>query len=382
MKVCFETFGCRLSRAEALQQEADYLAAGWTTTTSHAEADLILVRGCSVTHRAQRDTEKLLAHLRAKYPNTRVLAVGCIQDNLNRLPTRPVLPSGTVPTRTARAYLKVQDGCNSACTYCIVPTFRGKAQSLPFQEVLDTAQKFIAAGYHELVVTGCNLAQYADNNRRLPELLAALAALAPDCRIRLGSLEPSPVAPAVIDVMAETPNLCRFLHIPIQSGSDRILIAMKRPYLLRAVETLLRQATQRLPNLGLGCDLITGFPGELQTDFFATEALLRRHPFTKAHVFPYSERPGTPAAHFPESISPGIRSERAHALAALANEFRTHYVQRFKGRIVEVLVEDERGAGWTSEYVWCQFRGRATRKELVRVRVLNIQDHILIGERL
>ncbi len=382
MKVCFETFGCRLNRAEALQLEADYLANGWTTTNSHNEADLIIVRGCSVTHRAQRDTEKLLAHLRDKYPQKRILALGCLTQKSQIPESNLIQPQGAVPTRTARAYLKIQDGCNCSCTFCIVPTFRGKSRSIPFSEILTTAQKFIASGYHEIVVTGCNMAQYLDNNRRLPELLAALAALTPDCRIRLGSLEPSPVASAVVDVMAETKNICRFLHVPIQSGSDRILSAMKRPYLHKDIDSLIVKAVQRLPGLGLGCDIITGFPGEFETDFLATRTLLKSLPFTKAHIFPYSERPGTPAARFPDVVPPSVRSARAHELAALAQEQRTLYVHRFKGRCVDVIVEDEHGAGWTSEYVWCRFRGTAKRKEWVRVRVLGLDGHILVGERI
>ncbi len=381
-RVSFETFGCRLNRAEALQMEADYIAAGWQVTDSHKDADLIIVRCCSVTRRAEADSQKLIDHLHAKYPRTRVLAVGCIKEKVGRAPTRPVASSGTVSTRTARAYLKVQDGCNGACTFCIVPTFRGKSVSTPFQDVLATAQKFIAAGYHELVVTGCNLSHYLSDGKRIPEVLAALADLSPDCRIRLGSLEPSPVAATAVDVITEKANICNFLHVPIQSGSDRILSAMRRPYLHREVDALLKKATTQMPGLGLGCDIIVGFPDEKDIDYFATQSLLSRHPFTKAHIFPYSERPGTQAIQLTGALPREVRHARARELARQMDEVRTRYVRRFLGHVVEVVVEAEDPCvGWTAEYVWCQFKGFAKRKELVRVLITDLQGHILLGKR-
>ena len=193
MKVCFETFGCRLNRAEALDQEAEYLADGWKLTSSHSDADLIIVRGCSVTRRAQRDCEHLIAHIRKKYPNKRLLVEGCLATSrTEKIAVRhaPVQASGksslSVPTRTARAYLKVQDGCSGKCTFCIVPKFRGKSSSIDFDAILDKAKRFIDVGYHEIVVTGCNISLYASGGKRLPELMDALAGLSPECRIRLG----------------------------------------------------------------------------------------------------------------------------------------------------------------------------------------------------
>lgn len=408
MKVCFETFGCRLNRAEALEDEAKYLARGWELTESHADAQLIVVRGCSVTARAQKDCERLIDHIKRKYPFKRVLVTGCLpsadkgytlraesaQANNLGNPNNQTAP--TVPTRTARAYLKVQDGCSGQCTFCIVPTFRGKSVSVPFDEVLDKARRFIAAGYHEIVVTGCNLSLYASDGKRLPELLAALAELGKDdtphaprtplagCRIRLGSLEPGPVASEVLKVMAAHPNICRFLHIPVQSGSMRILSAMRRPYTVREVDALAREARDLMPGVGLGCDLLTGFPDESDTDQLATLGLMRRVLFSKAHVFPYSERPGTVAAALPHAVPKEIRAARARELAKVADADRSLYARRFKGRVVEIVVEDEKTvAGWTSEYLWCRIgeaRKGVRRKDLVRILVRETEGHQLVGE--
>lgn len=410
MKVCFETFGCRLNRAEALEEEAQYLARGWERTTSHEDAQLIVVRGCSVTQRAQRDCERLIEHIRQKYPFKRIIVAGCLPSanknyTLRANAARPAAGRNEtantstptpVPTRTARAYLKVQDGCNARCTFCIVPKFRGVSKSEPFAETLDKAKRFIDVGYHEIVVTGCNLAMYASEGKHLPELIASIASLDRGCRVRLGSLEPGSVATETVHALAENANCCRFLHIPVQSGSDRILVAMRRPYKVRDVAELAHTAVKLMPDLALGCDLMTGFPDEYDNDFLATKSLFRRLPFSKAHIFPYSERPGTPAAAFPGAIPPAVRSARARELATIADEARTNFIRRFQGRTVEIVIEDETTlAGWTSEYVWCQISshnaavpqrrldgtGRTVkRRDLVKVVVKEVCGHVLTGD--
>jgi len=386
MKICFETFGCRLNRAEALKDEARYLAAGYERTEEHADADVIVVRGCSVTSRAQKDCEKLIDHLKRKYPFKRIVVTGCIKaEGLGKPPTLAVDDKPIVPTRTARAHLKVQDGCDCACTFCIVPQFRGKSVSVTFEDVLDEAKRFLDAGYHEIVVTGCNLSLYLSNGKRLPDLLAALAELSPDARIRLGSIEPGSCAREVVRVMAEHENICRFLHLPIQSGSDLILGAMKRPYRTKDITALVTEALKTMPTLGLGCDVMTGFPGETPRDFTATESLVKRLPFSNAHVFPYSERPDTPAATMPGMVAKPIRSARAHHLSYLISDKRKLFMRMFIGRDVQVVIEDEeKRRGWTGEYLPCEVMHRGNcrvprRKELVSARVIDVRDGKLVA---
>ena len=381
--MCFETFGCRLNKAEALQMEADYLAGGWELAEKHADADLFVVRGCSVTSRAQRDCEKLIAHLKRRYPTTPIKVCGCLTPpaSLIQRPDPPPPAAPAVPTRTARAYLKVQDGCSGLCSFCIVPKFRGKPKSDPFGEVLDRARRFIDAGYHEIVVTGCNLALYASDGKRLPELVSALAALDPACRIRLGSLEPGPCAMDTISAMAERPNVCRFLHIPVQSGSSRVLLAMRRPYAEKDVVLTVELATKLMPDLGLGCDLIAGFPGETDLEFSATRGLVKRLPFNNAHVFPYSKRPGTIAAGFPNEIPPEVRSARAGELSRIVERKRIKFAQSFIGKTVEIIVEDEKKrCGRTGEYLTAEaVSGTVLRKAPVRLFVTKTEGTRLIG---
>jgi threonylcarbamoyladenosine tRNA methylthiotransferase MtaB len=290
-----------------------------------------------------------------------------------------------LPLRTARAYLKVQDGCSGSCTFCIVPKFRGKSESVPFDELLERARRFIDAGYREIVVTGCNLSLYASQGKRLAELIAALAATDRGVRIRLGSLEPGERALETVHAIAENANICRFLHIPVQSGSDRILKAMQRPYSVEAVEELVKLADSLIDDVALGCDMMAGFPGETQADFLESAKLLKRCRFTNAHVFPYSERPGTPAAAFPSPIPKDIRSARAKQLAEIAERERKRFKRGFVGKRVEVLIEDERkSAGWTSQYLWFersrpQSRNAPKRREIAVFTVGEIKNGVLRG---
>lgn len=381
MKVCFETFGCRLNKAEALQMEADYLADGWEVTEKHADANLIVVRGCSVTSRAQRECEKLISHLKRHYPTTRLEICGCLPNTSNTQNLKTSNAPASVPTRTARAYLKVQDGCAGKCTFCIVPKFRGESRSEDFTSLLDKAKRVIDAGYREIIVTGCNLSLYCSHGKRLPDLLSALSDLTPTCRYRLGSVEPGACAIETVRAMAEHPNVCRFLHLAVQSGSDTTLKAMRRPYSAKDVDEVVTLAGELMPNLGLGCDLMTGFPGETERDFIATKGLLKRLPFNNAHIFPYSERPGTLAAAFPHKLPRDIRSARAHKLADVIRAKRTAFAKSFIGKTVEVIVEDTKtGRGWTDEYLPCEpATGTHQRKSLIRVFVTKVRKDTLVG---
>jgi len=396
VNICFETFGCRLNRAEALENEARALALGHRLVKKHAEADLFVVRGCSVTSRAQRECEQMIRHLQHHYPNKRLVVTGCLTGAqkgdfaslLGAKSDKSPKPAD-VPTRTARAYLKVQDGCSGGCTFCIVPKFRGASRSESFDATLDRAKRFIDAGYREIVVTGCNLALFASDGKRLPELMDALAALDPACRIRLGSVEPWGCADEVVDVMAAHENVCRFLHLPVQSGSDRILKLMNRPYARADVERLVKKVQELMPLASIGCDLMTGFPGETEGDFSHTRNLLTHLPFSNVHVFPFSERPGTPAEKMSGHIPHAERSARAHILNGIVKANRKRFAKRFLGREVEVIVESHgtQPKGWTGEYLWFEgpvrpafSEGNAShRRELMRFVVRSVADDVLHG---
>ena len=345
--------------------------------------DCIIVRGCSVTARAQRDCEKELERLRARYPHARILPVGCLpmanSAAVESLLSDESAVDAAIPRSTSRAYLKVQDGCSGHCAFCIVPRFRGAPVSVPFAKVLDRARSFLAAGFRELVVTGCNLALYRSDGRGLPALLAALAELkfdgkdAPSHRVRLGSLEPGICDSALLEAFSDHANLCRFLHLSLQSGSDAVLERMNRPYRIETVARFCAEARSRLgAHLALGADVITGFPGETADDFRATCDFVAD--FANLHVFPYSERPGTPAATMAGALPREVRIERARELEARARSARAVFARSFLGREVEVCVERGGDHGWTAEYLPCKLEGKFERRSLVTVKVENVDD--------
>ena len=365
-RVAFVTFGCRLNKAEALDLEAQYAAAGWQivdSLKSRVPPDLIIVRGCSVTAKAQRDCEKAIAHLHARFPTAELRITGCLPQastlnpqpsTLNSQPTSINYQLSAISYQLSRAYLKVQDGCSGKCAYCIVPQFRGSPVSVPFDDVLARARAFLAAGFREIVLTGCNLSLYRSAGRGLPDLAAALATLeSPGHRIRLGSIEPSLCDVPLLDALEAHPNICRFLHLSLQSGSDPVLARMRRPYTIEQMADFCADARRRLgPRLALGADIITGFPGETETDHAATRAFLSRFPFVHLHVFPYSERPGTEAAALTPSVPVAVRRTRAKELERIGAVQRARFAESLIGQEVTVCVERD-GKGRTDEYLRC-----------------------------
>lgn len=394
MNIAFKTFGCRLNLAESLDAEAAFEAAGHRVVPIPPQGravapcdapEWIIVRGCSVTARAQRDCEKEIARLTRQFPSAKIWRTGCLAG-AETVPVTPVgtVPMtlwGTVPMATSRAYLKVQDGCSGRCAFCIVPQFRGPPVSVPFAHVLERARAFIAAGYRELVVTGCNLSLYRDSGNGLPQLLAALAELSPAPgsspvhRVRIGSIEPGICDKALVDAIAAHPNICPFLHISLQSASPSVLKRMNRPYTIDAVARLCAEARRRIgPHFALGADVIAGFPGEAQSDFAATLSFLREIPFTHIHAFPFSERPGTPAASMPGAMPRAIRLERARELNLAARELNAAFARSFIGSTVEVCVEAGGLEGRTAEYLHCRLSTPAPRRSLAKTKVAGVDN--------
>ena len=389
MKVCFVTFGCRLNRAEALDLEAQYAAAGWDVVQmppsggnvdalDAAIPDVVIVRGCSVTAKAQHDCEKKIVQLRVRFPGAEILTVGCHPDAkpIPPLLAPPSLHDSAAPVnrRLSRAYLKVQDGCSGKCAFCIVPSFRGTPVSVPFEQALAGAKAYLNAGFREIVVTGCNLCLYRDSNRRLPELVSAIARIeSSGHRVRLGSIEPGLCDSSLLDAMESNPNICRFLHLSLQSGSNRILRLMRRPYTIEQVAEFCAEAHRRLGmRLALGADVITGFPGETDADFSETKSFLSTPHSTlhSLHIFPYSEREGTEAATMKPSVPVEVRRARAKELESIAAANQERFARNLMGQEVEVCVERD-GNGRTDEYMRCLLKGDAPRRSLVRAMVDN-----------
>lgn len=398
-----KTFGCRLNRAESAKFEAVLQAAGLQEMPFNQNTDIIILHTCAITANAEHECMRVIHSVRKAHPSSLLVVAGCAveageqkrmeelgvdliipREEKNLLPEKILtrfhipIPEGNIPPAEtlSRAALKVQDGCSFFCTYCIVPYTRGKPKSRPFDECICEAREFSKTGFQEIVVTGCNIACYVDHGKRFPDLIRALVQLPEVGRIRIGSLEPGINEREIIRMMQEEKKLCRFLHLPIQSGDSEILKRMGRHYSAKELRETLDELVERVPMAGLGADIITGFPGETEEAFQHTVELVEQYPFSNLHVFPYSERPGTPAVSYECSIPIHERKERTKELLAVRQKKREAFAQQWIGKEAEVLLEkfheDNTASGWSGEYLPCTVQGaeEGDLRKLIRVKVL------------
>ena len=285
---------------------------------------------------------------------------------------------------TQRAIVKIQDGCDFHCAYCIVPRVRGASKSRPAAEIIDEISRLTLCGFPEIVLTGANIGCYADGNCNLPQLLEKVEVISGLQRFRISSLEIATVEREVIDFMTSSQKMCRFLHLPMQSGSDSVLKAMGRPYTAEKYRSTIEYAQKKLGLFGLGTDIIVGFPGENTNDFEATVEIVRQLPFNKLHVFSYSSRPGTPASLMPTQVSPKDKEMRSTRLIELGRQKRKEFAQSLVGKQVSILVEKTTPEGlvegWTGEYIWARVKIESLRrKQIAQFIPENAKDDILLG---
>ena len=390
MKVAIYTLGCKVNQYETQAIEQTLRARGHEVVPFTEEADAYVINSCSVTavsdqksrqmlHRVRRQHPDAVAALCGCYPQThaedvRALDVDLIAGTGDRIGfvelleeaaekkgrieaidqsferrVFEVLPAGGLEERT-RAMLKVEDGCVNFCTYCIIPYARGPVRSLPLTEAARQAAELREEGYREIVVTGIEISSWGQDLEGKPELIEAIEAicqgLSPDTRVRLGSLEPRTITPDFCRRAAALPNLCPHFHLSMQSGCDATLKRMNRKYdSARYYEsvTLLREHFDRP---GITTDLIVGFPGETEEEFDQTLDFVRRCAFSAMHIFPYSRRTGTPAAALPGQVPKAEKEARARRAAAVAEELRAAWLERWVGETLTVLFEEEKEGLW------------------------------------
>jgi len=414
-RVSFQTIGCRLNQAETAAMTAGFLAAGYVTTAPELPCDAAVVHGCAITRKAERDSARAARAARKTSPEAVIIVAGCPAEVLgdalrgecpadlivgqagkqalpallhrlhpDRFPAPPAATGGTpLPAfDTKRALVKVQDGCDFRCTYCIVPAARGAPRSRPLADVATELRRLAEQGFREVVLTGANLGCYAHGTHGLLDVIRAAEAVPGLERIRLSSIETTTVVRAVIDHMATSAKLCHFLHVPLQSGDDGILQAMGRRYTTADYADTIAHAAARIPDIGIGTDLITGFPGEDDAAFETTMRFVESLPLSNLHVFPYSSRAGTRAVELLGQVPVAVRKERARRLIALGAAQRAAFARRFSGRHAAVLVErvtpDGTAHGWTGEYLPAEIREAGGPVN----RVVTLQVDAVEGERL
>ncbi|MBR4201280.1 MAG: tRNA (N(6)-L-threonylcarbamoyladenosine(37)-C(2))-methylthiotransferase MtaB [Oscillospiraceae bacterium] len=374
------TLGCKVNQAESSGIAAVLREEGCTETETPAEADVCIVNSCAVTAESVRKTKQLLRSLRRKNPQIRLILTGCwpqafpeddfseadfvtgtknreallgwLHDMQGAGAQQAISPyqSGDAfsalpcaDTTRTRAFLKIQDGCNQFCSYCIIPYARGRCRSMPPDRLETEIRTLAAAGYREIVLTGINLGFFGvDTGQSLADAVDLCAAQEGFLRVRLGSLEPERMDTETLMRFAQCPKFCPQFHLSLQSGCDAVLKRMNRRYDTAQYRALAQEIHRLFPDAALTTDVIVGFPGETEAQFEETLAFVQEMGFAKIHVFPYSQREGTKAAAFPDQVPQDVKNRRAARLSAAANQIREAHFAKMIGRNVEVLVEGEK----------------------------------------
>jgi len=381
-RASLHTLGCRLNQAETAVLAARLRRDGYRVVEFGEPTDLLVVNTCSVTEEAERTCRYVIRKTLRHSPEAFVAITGCYaQTGVQTLRTIPgidlivgnqfkwdlpsflpapqalkkqpnpevfhtrtidredfTLPEYGEPDST-RALIKIQDGCGVMCSFCLIPFARGHERSRLLDDVIREAEILVAGGYREIVLTGVNVGQYRQGETDLVGLIAQLETIEGLERIRISSIEPTTISNALIDKMASSSKLCPYLHIPLQSGDDTVLSAMNRPYNVEEFTRLTRRAITTIPHLGLGTDLMVGFPGETEEAFEHTLGIARKLPFSYFHVFTYSQRPGTAAAKLPDQVPIAVARHRAKILAELSRIKHLAFAERYVGSTVSVLFE-------------------------------------------
>ena len=423
MRVFISNLGCKLNQAESERWARQFLAAGYTLAPSLEQADVHVINSCTVTHLAARDSRKLARRAGRLQLPARTVLTGCYasaeqaearslpgvdlvvaNDDKERLvelvgeafaPAAPAahggVPVGCVPLDfgPARAALKVEDGCNMRCSFCIIPLTRGRQRSRPIDDVALELQQLVAIGYREVVITGVQISSYRDRSSssdgRLYDLVKTLLARTDIERLRLSSIAPWAFDARLLDLVAQG-RVCRHFHLSLQSGSDRTLRRMRRPYSSEQFAALVGRVRDALPGVAITTDVIVGFPGESERDFELSKDFVHEVGFAKTHVFTYSSRPGTGAAELDEHVEPQIKKERTRRMLAVAQRSEREFQLRAVGSEVDVLWEDrwqELRRGTTDNYLRVLARPRSTQPpdgELDRVRIVGLGQHGLEAE--
>jgi threonylcarbamoyladenosine tRNA methylthiotransferase MtaB len=430
MKVAFHTLGCKVNQNDTDSMAQLFWERGYEVVPFASGADIYVVNTCTVTKLGTRKSRQIINQA-VNYVPRLVVVTGCYPqvapEEVTELPgvnlvigmaERPYivdlvedlltlkstangqktvrvgkitevtdwvnLPTG-LPSARTRANLKIEEGCDQFCSYCIIPYARGKVRSMPLQQVVAKFKKIIDAGYHEVVLSGIHLGAYGkDLGLDLNAVLTEVLKVDGKYRVRLGSLEPTDFTEKLIANIVGNSRVCQYLHIPLQSGSDRILNMMNRHYNLEYYAGLMENLRKSNPQLAIGTDLIVGFPGETESDFNSSCDFLTRLALSRIHVFRYSPRPGTPAARLPDRVPKAIQEARSQRIRSIAAGSRLNYIRGFCGKTVEVLFEERSGSRWSGlsgEYLRVAVENeRELRNVLAQVAVSGNTGDNLVGK--
>ncbi len=418
-RVAIETHGCKLNQADSGTLATEFASAGFEVVAENMPVDVYVVNSCTVTHVADGKARQALRSARRRHPNATIVATGCYAqrspDDLRQLSEVDLVLGNTekatmvrqvvnwaddeiVPCATGddvqaisptaartRAMVKIQEGCNQVCAYCIVPKVRGRERSIPADEIIRNINDHVSRGYKEVVLTGTQLGSYGFDLQDidLADLIHQILAQGMMSRLRVSSLQAQEIDDQLLALWSDN-RLAPHFHLALQSGSDALLKRMRRRYsagqYLDAVDSIRRA----IPDVSITTDVIVGFPGETDDDFENTVSLCEQVGFASMHVFPYSSRPGTSAAHFGDDVPPQVKSERVQRLIALSKVQETKHRDQFLGTIRPVLWESrkiDKWVGLTDNYLRVSTNSdRDLANEITQARLDRQNDTSVIAE--
>lgn len=419
-KVSFHTLGCRLNMSETGSIAQGFVDRGYQVVPFGDEADVTFLNTCTVTDGADSTCRNLIRKASKNSPEGKVVVAGCYAqmeaDKVKAMQGVDLILGtnekfkvfdyldddekaqvkidkmtefwGAATTEAdghTRAFLKIQDGCNYICSFCIIPFARGRSRTISVEDATKEAKELIAKGFKEIILTGVNIGEYErSSGEKLEDLVKALCAIPGLERLRLGSVEPNTMSDSLIETLKTSGKYQDHFHIPMQSGSDNILKSMRRKYDVPFYKDTLARVTQAFPNASVGADIIVGYPGETEEDFKETYNLLKDSPITHFHVFPYSKRKNTTAAKLENHIQNDIKKERVRTLINLGEEKLLAFTQKMIGQESEVLFEKEKDGfyeGYTSNYIKVKYKTEANlQNQIVKMRFTSLEADKLIGD--
>ena len=424
MRYIIATLGCKVNQYESEAMEQLLQSRGHRRAEAGESADAVLVNTCAVTAEGERKVRQTVRRLRREHPQALLALCGCFAqvdadgaaalgadvifgtghrrefleaveravtertavrelDDPFRRSSFEELPAGAYAGH-ARAYLKIQDGCDNFCSYCIIPYARGRVLSLPAEHCAREFASLAAAGYREIVVTGIEIASWGKdlkNGQTLIDALETMSAEAPEVRLHLGSLEPTVVTDDFVSRLRAL-NVCPHFHLSLQSGCDETLRRMRRKYDTAAFFAVTERLRGAFPDCGITTDLICGFPGETEEEFSRTLVFIEKCGFSAMHIFPYSVRPGTKAAAMPDQVQRSVKEDRCRRAQAAAERMRGEYLASCVGRELAVLFETEKDGvcrGHAENYVEVAAPGHALRGLVKKVKITAADDQMLVG---
>jgi threonylcarbamoyladenosine tRNA methylthiotransferase MtaB len=429
--VALHTLGCKLNFSETSAIGKEFLTRGYRIVDFKQKADVYVFNTCSVTENAEKECRQLVRRVLRQNPGAFVIVTGCyaqlrpdeishiegvdavlgskekfklfsILDNFRKKevsciyvsPVNELNDFGTAHSTDSdsrtRAYFKIQDGCDYKCSFCTIPKARGKSRSMPPAGVLEEFKNLIDNGYKEIILTGVNVGDYGNFTEGLQEsynlykLLLKMIDLNGDFRLRISSIEPNLLTDDIIELTANNEKMCKHFHIPLQSGTPRILKLMRRRYKTEDYSRLIYKIKERIPDCGIGVDVITGFPGETEEDFLMTYNFLKELPVSYLHVFTYSERPDTHAITFPGPVDVHERKRRSNMLRILSEKKKHEFYSGMAGKELEVLFESEKETGiingFSSNYVRVKHNYvSGLVNKFASVKVTGMEDNLCTG---